>query len=450
MRRAAVRRRPSSGWIDPAQLATRLATARTLPELLETRRRFAPEMDFSHAPVAWSRLARLRRRPAERAWLDENLPFLEPLAAHTAELVEQSEDIEAGRRAALASALVAAGVRSEPPWNELWDAIERRSVESAPLSECDECASVAEALVNAGHSSQRYLEAAAPVVARSLRREAGARRGGAILLVRGRPVVDEVRLECIAAFASALARGAAASEDRSALLGHLAAAAVPKVPAARASHLVSLACTYGSTPPPRAAAAGRDGAGGGGGSGSAGGGGGASAAESAAQQSLLRAIADELRVRPWQLKPAEVALLAEVYCTRLPSGSAGGGEGGAAALVPSRGVVAVDSAPLLESLARVALPRLDRYKAYNLARLAQAASRWPAAGGRGGSAAAEQLLSSVAAAAAAREGEFRGESRALLVDAYARARLLPPIQPEPAPPPLSTQPPRGRADRMII
>ena len=149
MRRAAVRRRPSSGWIDPAQLATRLATARTLPELLETRRRFAPEMDFSHAPVAWSRLARLRRRPAERAWLDENLPFLEPLAAHTAELVEQSEDIEAGRRAALASALVAAGVRSEPPWNELWDAIERRSVESAPLSECDECASVAEALVNA-------------------------------------------------------------------------------------------------------------------------------------------------------------------------------------------------------------------------------------------------------------------------------------------------------------
>ncbi|EOD13996.1 hypothetical protein EMIHUDRAFT_200098 [Emiliania huxleyi CCMP1516] len=286
MRRAAVRRRPSSGWIDPAQLATRLATARTLPELLETRRRFAPEMDFSHAPVAWSRLARLRRRPAERAWLDENLPFLEPLAAHTAELVEQSEDIEAGRRAALASALVAAGVRSEPPWNELWDAIERRSVESAPLSECDECASVAEALVNAGHSSQRYLEAAAP---------------------------------CIAAFASALARGAAASEDRSALLGHLAAAAVPK-------------------------------------------------------QSLLRAIADELRVRPWQLKPAEVALLAEVYCTRLPSGSAGGGEGGAAALVPSRGVVAVDSAPLLESLARVALPRLDRYKAYNLARLAQAAA----------------------------------------------------------------------------
>lgn len=416
LRQSRMHKRPGSGWIEPEQLRTRLACARSIPEILETRRRFKDEIELGHLPVAWSRLSRLGRSGIQREWLCDNRELLAPLAEQTRTILE-NEMPDARANASVAHAVAIAGLHSdEPKWRSLWEAIEYRATEVLDVSEPPDYARLAWAMVEAKHPAEKYLESAVDLLQQSLRAEGGSGRGQAVPKWRNTQPHKPLPLIELALFANAYVRGGLPSAAGSSLMESIARSAASRVAGAKPSTLLLLLRTFTAGTEARvssAAALPLD--------------------PGLARDRLLVAVAQELTHRAHELKPQEVAEVMCVYAEEVGVRSGandqtgvgvgmvdnGGGEsrvhrppdkddkqcrgsaGGAASLGEA-------CANLLAALAERAMPQLRRYKAYNLSRLAHVASRSTDGAWRA------PLLQMVQAESLGREREFSAESRALL------------------------------------
>jgi len=307
-----LKKRPGSAWLEPAQLTTRLTCARSVPEVLETGRRFREELEIGHLPVAWSRISRLGRSGPERDWLRSNLVLLSPFADHSKELME-SDLLEPKPLAQLAQAIATAGLRSdEPGFGPLWGAIEFRGMEVLEDSELTQYATIAWAMVEARHDAGPYLNAAGVKLRAELKVEASTSKGAReARMVRGIAENAPVPVEDLALFAAALARGdvttatpkatATATQKVNAsnagqhLMAAIAVSAEGKLDGLRPSHMIKLLNAFVPKPASGDSASYR------------------LPALERARARLLSAIACELLRRTHELKPAEVADVAWAY-----------------------------------------------------------------------------------------------------------------------------------------
>lgn len=434
LRQARVRKRPNTGWIEPQQLKTRLACARSIPEILETRRRFKDEIELSHLPVAWARLSRLGRARTEREWLSDNYELLAPLVEHTRSLLE-NEMPTPWAHAMIAKAIAGTGLVlhvDTTEWRQLWDIIEYRAVEILDVSQPSEYALLAWAMVEANHPASEYLRLAALHLCRALKPEANTRPWRAALPGRRSGLPSVVPIRDLALFADAFTRGGSPSKDNDGVLVSIANAATRRVAETKPPHLVRLLRCYSPIeagchvcPGERTLAR-------------------AARELRLARDALLLSVAHDLGQRPHTLKPQELAETIFLYaeatakvsetcqmttgddkkCNRGTFSGTGpvGGETSASssrdAPTSCKGQRCATSfvhgaGPSISALAYHAIPQLGRYKAYNLSRLANAASRYPSGGWR------SPLLQAVEREFRDREGEFSVESREAVLRALA-------------------------------
>jgi hypothetical protein len=156
-----IKRRPETGWLEPAHLLTRLRTARDFPELLATRRMFAPEFDQQHLAAAWARSAKLAAVPQHKAWLDDNFDRLYPLREQTHDAL-RSDTLDDFHLSVAARAMATLGVGSEPPWSTFWLEACRRSahaLEVTSVLDLPANVAIAHSATASGHRAPLLLDA---------------------------------------------------------------------------------------------------------------------------------------------------------------------------------------------------------------------------------------------------------------------------------------------------